>query len=145
MKPFHSAYSDLPLVRPLWHIGLVTFIAGFVLSVLAVSLMKSLPKNPRQGATQQCPCQCAAHTDERGLVGLARSHLGLPVQQAQTPLLLGQEPLGAVGAVAALPPSKFGIAPLFQGVNVELPQFIQLATFHEFACKPRNTVHPSLL
>lgn len=62
MNSFHTAYSELPPARPLWPVFLGAFVVGFVLSVLSLLLMNSLPQKPRQGATQQCPCVATVAT-----------------------------------------------------------------------------------
>ena len=152
MHPFHSAYSDLPPAQPLWplwHLGIGVFVVGAVLGCLSWLLMNSLPQKPRQQSPCQCSCDAydAAHQTayDGCLVGLPRSGLGLAVKQAHLPLRLGQQPLWAVGGIAALPPGKLGITPLAHSSNVELLQLFQLASFHEIACKPRErSVHPYL-
>ena len=103
-----------------WGTFLLALMVGLVTSVLLGLLLRSLPKQPGQGATQQCPCQCATHADERGLVGLARGGLGLAVKQPQLPLLAGPQPLRAASHVVALPCGQFVIAQAAYGSQINL-------------------------
>lgn len=146
MHSFHTAYSGLPPARPLWHVvlgaGLVVFVVGFFLSSLSSLLMESLPKKPRQPGAEQCACNAhdAAHHaayDSR-FIGLAPGGLGLAVEQAHLPLHLGQQPLGAIGRVAALPLGQLGVAPARHGIYVQLPQLLHLCPA---LMEPRYALH----
>lgn len=130
-----SAAPTLRSLLPSWRLFAAIFAGGLCAGAINGLALRSLGQKPRQPSTQQCASNThdAAYraADDGRLVRLAGSGLGLALQQAQLPLLLGQQPLGAVAGVLALPCSQLGIAVAPQCIGIEPRKVSPLLGLHE--------------